>query len=112
MARSTKLEPRDQQLNISLTANEFERIKQRAEIAGMRAVHFARMIVLDESRKRAPTPNVENSATRLLYMQLTRLGNNLNQLVRHLHRHGGPMPRELDPLLHEIRRLIARNLPR
>jgi hypothetical protein len=56
--------------------------------------------------------DTEHSATKLLYLQLARLGNNLNQLVRHMHRHGGKIPRELDPLLHEIRRLITRNMPR
>lgn len=112
MGRSTKLELRDQQLNLSLTANEFERIRQRAEALGMRPAHFGRALVLEESCRPAMKSNVEHSATRLLYLQLARLGNNLNQLVRHLHRYGGPIPRELDPLLHEIRRLITRNMPR
>jgi hypothetical protein len=111
MGLSTKNELRDQQLNLSLTKGELERVRQRAETAGMRVVHFARMIVLDENRRPTMKSDTEHSATRLLYLQLARLGNNLNQLVRHMHRHGGPIPRELDPLLHEIRRHITRNMP-
>ena len=111
MGRPTKSEPRDKQLNLSLAASELDRVRQRAEAADMRPAHFSRALVLDESRKPAVKPEADHSSIRLLYMQLARLGNNLNQLVRHLHRHGGPMPRELEPLLHEIRRLITRNLP-
>ena len=35
-------EPRDKQLNLSLTASELESIKRRAEAIGMRPVHFGR----------------------------------------------------------------------
>ena len=45
---------------------------------------------------------------RLIYAQLVRLGNNLNQMVRHLHRTGDPLPADLEPLLADIRQLIAR----
>ena len=44
-------EPRDKQLNLSLTASELESIKQRAEAVGMRPVHFGRALLLDENRK-------------------------------------------------------------
>jgi hypothetical protein len=42
------------------------------------------------------------------YGQLARLGNNLNQMVRHLHQTGDPLPADLEPLLTDIRRIIAR----
>lgn len=44
MGRPTKSEPRNQQLNLSLTASEFERVRLRAEVIGMRTVHFGRAI--------------------------------------------------------------------
>jgi hypothetical protein len=44
----------------------------------------------------------------LIYGQLARLGNNLNQMVRHLHQTGDPLPADLEPLLKDIRRIIAR----
>ena len=51
MGRPRKSEPRDQQLNLSLTASELESIKRRAQAVGMRPVHFGRALLLDENRK-------------------------------------------------------------
>ncbi len=107
MGRPTKAEPRTKQLNLSLTATEFERVKQRAEMVGMRPVHFGRALVLDENTKRSKTITSDNALGRLIYTQLSRIGNNLNQLVRHVHRYGGPPPADLEPLLHDIRRLLS-----
>jgi hypothetical protein len=106
MGRPTKAEPRCEQLNLSLTASELDSIKKRAHAVGMRPVHFSRILVLDEqaSGKRQQFLNVG----RLVYGQLVRLGNNLNQLVRHLHRTGDPLPADLEPLLTDIRQIIAR----
>ena len=112
MGRITKREPRSHQLNLSLTASELERIRLRAEAVGMRPVHFGRALILDEMR--APSRHTTRqtaSATpldRLVYGQLVRLGNNLNQMVRHLHRTGDPLPADLEPLLGDIRQIIAR----
>lgn len=112
MGRPTKSEPRSYQLNLSLTASELERIRKRAEAVGMRPVHFGRAMVLDEDRRTAPEAGDDNNASKLLYMQLIRVGNNLNQLVRHLHRHGGPLPHDLEPLLRDIRLLLEKGAPR
>ncbi len=100
-------EARDKQLNLSLTTAEFENLCQRARALGVRPVHLGRALVLDQSHtlaKSAPTSN----ADRLIHGQLVRLGNNLNQMVRHLHRTGDPLPPDLEPLLTDIRRIIAR----
>ncbi|MDR3450925.1 MAG: plasmid mobilization relaxosome protein MobC [Alphaproteobacteria bacterium] len=111
MGRPRKSEPRDRQLNLSLTDSELDGIRRRAEAVGMRPVHFGRAILLDEeravTRQAAPTgSNLE----RLIYGQLVRLGNNLNQLVRYLHRTGDPVPADLEPLLNDIRQIIARSM--
>ena|GEM_PF-4540712 len=37
--------------------------------------------------------------SRLVHAQLSRLGNNLNQMVRHLHQTGDPLPTDLEHLL-------------
>ena len=112
MGRSKKSEPRDRQLNLSLTGRELEAISRRARAVGMRPVHFGRAILLDEGkappRQAAPSAN---NMERLIYGQLVRLGNNLNQLVRHLHRTGDPLPTDLEPLLADIRQIIARSPP-
>jgi hypothetical protein len=107
MGRPKTSDPRGQQLNLSLSASELESIRSRAAALGMRPVHFGRALLLDQSR--TLTKNAAASNTdRLIYGQLVRLGNNLNQIVRHLHQTGDPLPVDLEPLLTDIRRIIAR----
>lgn len=111
MGRPTKSEPRYRQLNLSLTEAELDGIRMRAQAVGMRPVHFGRALLLDPGRKIASRKEADGNITRLIYGQLARLGNNLNQMVRHLHRTGDPLPPDLEPLLNDIRQIIAR-LPR
>ena len=112
MGRPRKIEPRSHQLNLSLTASELERIRLRAEAVGMRPVHFGRALILDETRP--PARRIAQQTTllapldRLIYSQLVRLGNNLNQMVRRLHQTGDPLPADLEPLLKDIRQVIER----
>ncbi len=108
MGRPRTSEPRCHQLNLSLTAGEFDGIRRRAEALGMRPVHFARDVVLDEKRRLSTANKPHTQFQRLIYGQLARLGNNLNQLMRHLHRTGESLPADLEPLLADIRRIMAR----
>jgi hypothetical protein len=108
MGRPKKSEPRCEQLNLSLTASELESIKKRALAVGMRPVHFGRSLLLDRDRQLAIKSEPSSNAERLIYDQLVRLGNNLNQMVRHLHRTGDPLPADLEPLLKDIRHIIER----
>jgi hypothetical protein len=108
MGRPKKSEPRCRQLNLSLTASEFESITRRAEAVGMRPVHFGRALLLDPNRKLATRGEGNSNLIHLTYGQLVRLGNNLNQMVRHLHQTGDPLPADLEPLLTDIRQIIAR----
>jgi hypothetical protein len=111
MGRPIKPDPRCEQLNLSLTVSELASIKKRAEAVGMRPVHFGRALLFAE--KDAPaklqTP-VAGNLDRLIYGQLVRIGNNLNQLVRHLHQTGDPLPPDLEPLLIDIRQILARRM--
>ncbi len=108
MGRPRKSEPRSEQLNLSLTASELASIKRRAEAVGMRPVHFGRALILGQggrvAAKTAPASNLDQ----LVYGQLVRLGNNLNQMVRHLHRTSDPLPADLEPLLKDIRQIMRR----
>jgi len=106
MSRTKKSEPRSRQFNLSLTSRELEDIRRRAAAVGMRPVHFGRALLFDRDRS-MPQPCDDNRA-RLIHSQLVRLGNNLNQMMRHLHRTGEPVPADLAPLLADIRSLIAR----
>jgi Bacterial mobilisation protein (MobC) len=108
MGRPKKPEVRDRQLNLSLTQSEFERIKQRAEAVGMRPIHFARGLLLDSSSCMPTKRKDTSSVDRLVYVELGRLGNNLNQISRHLNRTGDPLPADLEPLLNDIRQILAR----
>jgi hypothetical protein len=100
-------EPRCHQLNLSLSATEFASIEARAAALGMRTAHFGRALLL-EPEGHAAARQPESNREQLIYGQLVRLGNNLNQLVRHLHRTGDPLPPDLEPLLRDIRHVITR----
>ena len=108
MGRPTTSEPRSCQLNLSLTESELAGIKRRAQAVGMRPVHFGRAILLAQDGPRTMTPENGGNTQRLVYAQLARLGNNLNQMVRHLHRTGDPLPPDLEPLLKDIRQILTR----
>jgi hypothetical protein len=107
MGRPKKSETRSRQLNLSLTARELETIRNRADALGMRPVHFGRALLLGQHKGVAVAEPASN-LNRLIHAQLVRLGNNLNQMVRHLHQTGDPLPPDLEPLLNDIRRLVAR----
>jgi hypothetical protein len=112
MGRPKKSDPRDRQFNLSLTASEFENIKRRAHAVGMRPIYFGRAVLLDQGKKVAARSETPGNIDRLIYDQLVRLGNNLNQMVRHLHRTGDPLPVDLEPLLRDIRQIIERRVSR
>jgi hypothetical protein len=106
MPRPRKIELRDKQLNLRLTAAEFENIRNRAAALGMHPVNFGRSVLLDERAVMPVRSGADTSRSRLAYQQLTRIGNNLNQMMRHLHRTGEPVPADLVPLLADIRRAM------
>jgi hypothetical protein len=108
MGRPKQTEPRSEQLNLSFSTRELEDIKARARALGMRPSHFGRTLLLGKSG-RAPSDagSIDNSR-RLIHNQLVRLGNNLNQVVKYLYRTGRPLPSDLEPLLNDIRCLIAK----
>jgi hypothetical protein len=108
MGRPAKSEPRCKQFNLSLTKSELESLQRRAEALGMRPVHFGRALLLDHSRRIAVQRGQESNAEKMIYAQLVRLGNNLNQMLRYVHSTGDPVPADLEPLLKDIRQIIAR----
>ncbi|MGA9005894.1 MAG: plasmid mobilization relaxosome protein MobC [Xanthobacteraceae bacterium] len=50
----------------------------------------------------------ESVVLRHIRLELSRLGNNLNQMVRRLNEYRKPLPVDLEPLLADIRALIGR----
>lgn len=110
MGRPNKSEPRSEQLNLSFTVSELESIKRRAQALGMRPVHFGRAVLLSRDPDAVIARESGGNLEKLIYEQLSRLGNNLNQLMRHLHRTGDPLPPDLEPLLKDIRQIIERRV--
>ena len=106
MGRPPETNPRCYQLNISLTQDELDVIARRAVSAQMRLVEYGRLTLLSKQHTPAPSPVAQ--IDRLAYEQLKRLGNNLNQIARHLHTHGGSVPGSLEGLLRDIRIILNR----
>ena len=98
---------RDRQFNVSLTARELELPFERAAALGMRPVDYGRARLFSErhasvGRNSAGGPHLDP----LFKAELSRLGNNLNQIARQLNKFESAAPPVLQPLLLEIRALI------
>jgi hypothetical protein len=96
------------QLKLNLTATEYECIVRRAKAVGMRPTHYSRAVVLSYDAAHVIDRQAPSNADRLNYHALSRLGNNLNQMMRHLHQTKEPVPADLEPLLTDIRQIINR----
>jgi hypothetical protein len=110
VARPGKRVRRDHQLNLSLTKDEYIAAYWRADRAGMRLVDYGRWCLLGGKDQPAQLEAAASTGDHLLFAELKRLGNNLNQLVRFCHSTGRQPPAQLDPLLQLIRSLINRGI--
>jgi Bacterial mobilisation protein (MobC) len=108
VARPSKLEKRDRQLNLKLTARELEWVLKRAMASGMRPVDFGRAQLLADRVVRAVRGAAPAHLDPLFLAQLSRIGNNLNQLTRRLNEFHVPAPETLSSVLQEIRDIIRR----
>lgn len=111
MGRPKKPDRRDRQLNIHLTGGEFKTIAKRASACGMHPVDYSRWVLVDRAQPAALPVPAESRFDRLVYIQLQRLGNLLNQLVRHVHQTGETPADDLVPLLRDIRTALNGNMP-
>jgi hypothetical protein len=106
MARPEIKEKRDKQFNVAVTLHELELLHARAAAAGMRPADYGRARLFAEwrtSARQAAAPHLDP----LLIAGLSRVGNNLNQIARRLNTLDMPTPPSLEPLLQEVRALIA-----
>jgi hypothetical protein len=110
MARPKQTSVRDRQLNIGLTDGEYQAIAARAHALGMRPVAYGRAMMLDARIAPAAAVDAPHRHERLVLLELQRLGNNLNQLVRRLHITGSTPPADLGPLLADVRAILSRAL--
>jgi len=112
VGRPTKENKRDRQLNLRLTRHELATLLWRADRAGMRLVDYGRWRLLGDEDQAVMPPMAAPKADHMLFVQLKRLGNNLNQMVRFCHATKRDVPAGLAPLLSDIRMLINQDLIR
>lgn len=74
----------------------------------MRPIDYGRAKLLGEQAVATATSPNRPHLDPLFLCELSRLGNNLNQLTRKLNSFPQPAPPTLEPLLQEIRAMIAR----
>jgi hypothetical protein len=110
VARPRLEKKRDQQLNVSLTKDEFAEVYWRARKAGKRMVDYARWRLLGGASQPVTPPSAELRLDAILFSELRRLGNNLNQLVRICHATRKVPPNGLEGLLARIRDIINRGI--
>jgi hypothetical protein len=109
MGRPPNKIKRDRQFNVGLTAREHDLLLACAARAGMRPVDYARGKLFAnwrgaEREAASPLPHLDP----LFLVQLSRLGNNLNQIARLMNTFHRPPPVDLGELLQKIRALIAK----
>jgi hypothetical protein len=110
LGRPPSEKKRDQQLNLSLTQDEFAEIYWRSRRAGMRMVDYGRWRLLGGEKQPVIPPQAIDQSQHLLFAELRRLGNNLNQLVRICHATRRAPPESLEILLERIRQAINRGM--
>lgn len=108
MGRPPLEKKRDQQLNVSLTQDEYADLYWRSRRAGMRMVDYGRWRLLGGEKQPVIPPHASHQGDHVLFAELKRLGNNLNQLVRICHATRSPPPASLEGLLQRIRDVINR----
>jgi Bacterial mobilisation protein (MobC) len=108
MGRPRQQDRRDKQLNLHLTTAEMAWVRARAQSFGMRPPEFARAQLLTD-RPLPTSRGISHGGLDPLFLaQLSRIGNNLNQIARRFNAHRTPAPRELAPLLELVRSLLMR----
>lgn len=99
---------RDMRLKLYFTATEYECIAQTAKAARTRLTPYGRFVILKKLAALGPGQNEPRNPLRLDYLALRSLGNDLNQMVRHVHQTNEPAPIDLEPLLTDIRQIVNR----
>ena len=108
MGRPKQHSRREKQLNLHLTESEMAWVRARADAAGMRPPDFARAQLLSERPLPTRRGASHGDLDPLFLIQLSKIGNNLNQIARRFNAHRMPAPGELEAVLETIRRMLRR----
>jgi hypothetical protein len=73
---------RDTRVHVCLEAEDWRRLKTRANARGLPAATYAAFLMRAHLRDAAPLPQVEYLALKDSIMELTAIGRNLNQIAR------------------------------
>jgi hypothetical protein len=87
-----------------LNDREVKTIEEKAERAGLRRAVYLRRAALD----RDMLPAGAQSERDQLINELSAVGNNLNQIARHLNKGGGADPKRLDETLAQLGDALSR----
>ena len=104
MASGTGKRQRTKQCLVRLTEQEFAEISSKADKAGMASAAFLRAAALGNPGPRARRrPPADHVALRQILGHCGRIGNNLNQIAKHLHAGGALDVPELRAALNAYR---------
>ena len=107
MPRPPSDNPRDRLLNFRCTDEEAARLRNKARQSQLSLSDFVRARVLKARKSRSKDAAflepVEDTGTRVLALQIHKVGVNLNQITRLMNTYQMPPPPELRDLIDQIR---------
>jgi hypothetical protein len=107
MGRPSKYNRRDQQLNLKFTQHEADWISEQARARRIVRGEFGRQQVLWERAVRISV-SARMPFDQGVLLQLSRIGNNLNQIARRMHQLNIEAPAQLAPVLDMIRGILLK----
>lgn len=117
MPRPVKDDPRDCFQTFRFTEGEITRLRARARASGRSLSAYVRMILLEaqepglgghQPQRERRGQLSDQPAVQALAEQMRRVGVNLNQIAHRMNEQRSPPPRELIPVLSEIRAYVRR----
>jgi len=73
---------RDTRLHVCITADDWQRLAERARARGMATATYAAFVIRAHLRHAAPIPQTEYLVLKEAILELTAIGRNLNQIAR------------------------------
>ena len=94
---------KNKRVNVTLSNDEFKRVKQLAESNRKKVTSFAKDLLIQEVDKVYLLP--EDEKIESLILQIRSIGNNINQLTRHIHRSGFIGPDDVNQLRAALKKI-------
>ena len=109
MGKKTQNTVRSRHVSFRLSAEEHFRLVDKAHRSGLSVGDFLRTRALGARKRKPSVVEIAGAVPQeiSLVTQLRKIGVNVNQIAHHCNRFQVPPPAELEPLLTEIRSLLA-----